>query len=343
MSRNSIISRKAMNAQSMRPLTCLPALITAACFAATPALSQVVPNETDLFVNRINDAAKALGSQPKLGKLSETDRQKLTEFVVGNMLFVILHEMGHAAITQLSIPVLGKPEDAADSFAAVGLIRIGSTFTQRVLGDAAKGWFLNDRRDVATDDTVAFYDEHGLDQQRAYQIVCFMVGSDDEKFKDLAKEVKLPPERQDTCGGDYSNASWSWDQVLKPHVRQSDQPVTKIDVIYGEAKGPLETVANMMKSIGLLEALATHTGEAFVWPAPFTLEAQTCGFPNARWDLQTHKLVVCYELAADFADLYRTYGMTEMKVRPLQTAIHKAAAAVSKKITNVRAKRGGRS
>jgi hypothetical protein len=332
-----------MNPRPIRPLTCLPALLTALSFASTPAFSQAVPNETDMFVNRINDAAKALGSQPKLGKLSETDRQKLTEFVVGNMLFVILHEMGHAAITQLSIPVIGKPEDAADSFAAVGLIRIGSTFTQRVLADAAKGWFLNDRRDVATDDTVAFYDEHGLDQQRAYQIVCFMVGSDDEKFKDLAKEVKLPPERQDTCGGDYSNASWSWDQVLKPHVRQPDQPVTKIDVIYGEAKGPLETVANMMKSIGLLEALATHTGEAFVWPAPFTIEAQTCGFPNARWDLQTHKLVVCYELAADFADLYRTYGMTEMKVRPMAAAVHKAAAAATKRFNNVRAKRGGRS
>src|SRR6202042_2660548 len=168
------------------------AIITALSFAATPAFSQAVPNETDLFVKRIKDAAQALGGQPKVGKLSETDRQKLTEFVVGNILFVILHEMAHAAITQLSIPVLGKPEDAADSFAAVGLIRIGSTFTQRVLSDAAKGWFLNDRRDVATDATVAFYDEHGLDQQRAYQIVCFMVGSDDTKFKDLAAEVKLP-------------------------------------------------------------------------------------------------------------------------------------------------------
>jgi hypothetical protein len=131
--------------------------------------------------------------------------------------------------------------------------------------------------------------------------------------------------------------------VLKPHVRTADQPVTKVDVIYGEAKGPLEVVADMMKSIQLLEALATHTAEAFVWPAPFTLEAQTCGFPNARWDLQTHKLVVCYELAADFADLYRAYGMTEMKVRPMATALHKAAAAVSKRVNNVRAKRGGRS
>jgi hypothetical protein len=29
-----------------------------------------------------------------------------------------------------------------------------------------------------------------------------MVGFDDEKFKDLAKETKLPQERQDTCAGD---------------------------------------------------------------------------------------------------------------------------------------------
>ena len=45
-----------------------------------------------------------------------------------------------------------------------------------------------------------------------------------------------------------------------------------------------------------------------VWPAPFTLEMQSCVFPNARWDLSTHKLTLCYELAADFADLYRGYG-----------------------------------
>jgi Putative metallopeptidase len=36
------------------------------------------------------------------------------------MLFVLLHEMAHAAITQMGLPVVGKMEDAADSFAAVG-------------------------------------------------------------------------------------------------------------------------------------------------------------------------------------------------------------------------------
>ena len=102
-----------MTNRSMRPLIFVPALLAVLGLAATPAFSQAVPNETDLFVGKINAAAHALGGQPKLAKLSEQDRQKLTEFVVGNMLFVILHELGHAAITQLSIPVLGKPEDLA--------------------------------------------------------------------------------------------------------------------------------------------------------------------------------------------------------------------------------------
>jgi Putative metallopeptidase len=51
-------------------------------------------------------------------------------------------------------------------------------------------------------DKVAYYDEHWLNQQRAYQIVCLMVGSDDEKFKDLAKETKLPEERQPRQAGE---------------------------------------------------------------------------------------------------------------------------------------------
>jgi hypothetical protein len=224
------------------------------------------------------------------------------------MLFVLLHELGHTAITQMGLPVLGKMEDAADSFAAVRLIKVGSSFSNRVLTEAAEGWFLADHHDSKSGDKVAYYDEHGLNQQRAYQIVCYMVGSDDEKFKALAAEVKLPEERQDSCAGDYSNAAYSWDLLLKPHLRAPDQPKTKIEVVYGPAKGRLEIAAQAAASIRLLETVAEHAADAFAWPMPFTLEMQTCGFPNARWDLSTHKLTVCYELGADFADLYRAYG-----------------------------------
>jgi hypothetical protein len=35
---------------------------------------------------------------------------------------------------------------------------------------------------------------------------------------------------------------------------------------------------------------------------------QSCGFPNARWDLATRTLTLCYELATEFEDLYRDYS-----------------------------------
>jgi hypothetical protein len=230
------------------------------------------------------------------------------EFVAGNMLFVLLHELGHAAITEMGLPVLGRMEDAADSFAALRLIRVGSDFSHRVLIEAAKGWFLADLRDQRTGDKVQFYDEHGLNRQRAYEIVCLMVGADEEKFKDLAKETVLPESRQDTCAGDYSNAVYSWDLLLKSHLSPPDRPKTEIDAMYGLAHGRAVIAQQALRSVRLLQTVAEHVANDYLWPVPFTLEMQSCGYPNARWDLKTHKLVLCYELAAEFADLYRDYG-----------------------------------
>jgi hypothetical protein len=298
---------------SWRPLILLFALMSGAGpLVAQPAPSQVSPQSPappGTFQARIDAAARALReSNPRFKNLSPEYVQGLAEFVSGNMLFVLLHELAHAAITQMGLPVLGKMEDAADSFAALRLIRVGSDFSRRVLTDAAEGWFMEDRRDRKIGDKVAYYDEHGLDQQRAYEIVCLVVGSDEDKFKDLAKETKLPEERQDSCAGDYSNAAYSWDLVLKPHRRAPDQPKTKIDVVYGPAEGRTATAREVARSIRLLETVAEHAADDFVWPAPFTLEMQSCGHPNARWYLPTHKLTVCYELSRDFAELYRDYG-----------------------------------
>ncbi len=258
-------------------------------------------------------AAELRATEPRFKNLPPKYVPQLVEFVAGNMLFVLLHEMAHTAITELGLPVLGRMEDAADTFAALRLIRIGSDFSQRVLVAAAKGWFLADKRDRKTGDTVNFYDEHGLNQQRAYQIVCLMVGSDDEKFKGLATEVKLPEERQDTCAGDFSNAAYSWDRLLKPFRRAPDQPKTKIDVVYGPAEGRNAIARKVVTSLRLLETVAGHMSDELTWPRSFTLEFKSCGYANARWDLPTHKLTLCYELGADFADLFRDYGGTDAK------------------------------
>ena len=94
----------------------------AAAEAPAPAPSPDAPPEAAYrsgarqFQARIDAAALALrDSDPRLKQFSPKHMQAVAEFVVGNMLFVLLHESAHAAITQMGLPVLGRMEDAADA------------------------------------------------------------------------------------------------------------------------------------------------------------------------------------------------------------------------------------
>jgi hypothetical protein len=294
-------------------------LFTALCPSkivnAQPVNAQPAPSpsaQASAFQSRIDAAALALRSgDPRFKDSSPESVKRLVEFVSGKMLFVLLHELGHAVIIQMGLPVLGRIEDAADSFAVLMLLRMESDFSHRVLVDAAEGWFLAARRDERTGHGVAFYSEHALSEQRAYQIVCMMVGSDRDKFRDLATETKLPESRQATCLGDYSNAAFSWDLLLKPHLRSPDQPKTKFDVDYGPAEGRMAVIRDIARSILLLETVAEHATNQFAWPAPLTLKMEACGFPNARWEIRIRHVILCYELGAEFADLFREFGDTQ--------------------------------
>ncbi len=280
-----------------------------AVFIAGPVFAQPAPTQPATLQARTDAAAAALEKNPRFKGLSPQYRQVIAEFTAGNTLFVLLHEMAHATAAQLPIPALAGKEDAADSFAVMQLVKLSSGLPDRVIGESVKGWFLSDQRNRDNGDGVAYYDEHNLDQERAYRIVCLMVGTGEDKYQRLAAATRLPKERQDSCAGDFSTASNSWDMALKPHLRRPDQPKTKIDVVYGVANGgKLEAVAQALRSMMLLEAVAERMADTYAWSAPFGIEMQGCGYANAQWLPKTRKISVCYELAADFADLYRGYG-----------------------------------
>ena len=38
-----------------------------------------------------------------------------------------------------------------------------------------------------------------------------------------------------------------------------------------------------------------------------TSASEVCGFPNARWDIRNRHVVLCHELGAEFADLFREF------------------------------------
>lgn len=93
-------------------------------FATERISAQPVPYQSDAFQERLDAAALALGRSPRFKDRSQQYRQKLAEFVSGNIRFVLCHEVAHAAMTQMRLPVLGRTEDAADSFATLRLIRM---------------------------------------------------------------------------------------------------------------------------------------------------------------------------------------------------------------------------
>jgi Putative metallopeptidase len=286
-----------------RPLQAC-ALLCALLFGAGPVLGQSSPSKSQQTQTGIDEATREMRGDERLKTVPRHKRKDMVEFVAGNMLFVLLHEMAHVHVTEMGLPVLGREEDAADAFATLAMLNMRSDFSYNVLIQAAKGWFLSAERDERKGTMLAFYDEHGLDKQRAYQIVCLMVGSDPDRFKALADWVKMPDSRQESCQGDYSNASYSWSLVLKPHRRAADQPKIKIDTIYGEGKGKLDVSARSFRVIRLMEIVAERAAEEYVWRAPFTLEMQTCGRPDAHWDLFAHRLILCYEMAEEFVQLY---------------------------------------
>jgi hypothetical protein len=169
---------------------------------------------------------------------------------------------------------------------------------------------VSDQRTQDNGNTVPYFDDHGIDRERAATIACLMVGAGAGKFQRLAAETKLPQERRDGCGAEYETAAKAWDEALKARLRSPDQPRTKIDVVYGpsDAKGKVEPIAQAFRSMGILEAVAARLSDTYVWPAPFTIAMESCGYPSAQWLPRVHKLGICYELAADFGEFYRTYG-----------------------------------
>ena len=280
-----------------------PALLV----GAVSLYAENAPPEQQRVRARMDSAMHEMGGDTRMKKMSEQQQRDLVEFVAGNMLFVGFHEMGHALVGQLRLPVLGRGEDAADSFATLAMLEAGTEFSVNVLVQAARGWFLMDRREQKLGNMLTFYDAHGLDKQRAFAIVCLMVGSNDKQFKELADWVQMPQERQRTCRDDYDNAKYSWDAVLKPYLRSADQPKSIIDVVYEEGPGNLDTYSRSFRSIGFLETLAGHTSGRYVLPRPIAVVMKGCGDSNAWWDPPTLKETLCYEMAEDFVELYQGY------------------------------------
>jgi hypothetical protein len=133
--------------------------------------------------------------------------------------FVLAHEMAHAIIHELKIPVLGKEEDAADSFAAY-LLTANPKFGPLTAISAAAVWDSIAPMTRKLDES-DFSDEHSFPRQRMYQFLCWVYGSDTKRFKAIVGKDGLPRARAARCGREWQEINAAWSAVLAPHVRET--------------------------------------------------------------------------------------------------------------------------
>ncbi|MEM5473363.1 DUF4344 domain-containing metallopeptidase [Hoeflea sp. AS60] len=226
------------------------------------------------------------------------------DIALSNIILIMHHEIGHALVDQFGLPVIGQEEDAVDAFATLMVLE---TYDEPapILLDAAATWFAFDRIFKADGGEHAYYDEHDLDIQRAYRILCIAHGYDTDTFLEEARKRAIPDERLETCEYDAALALESWDLLLADALRDSDKPAGKVSVDLA-ASEDYDDLRQELKDSGVMTEIAEWIDTTYDWPAPTTLAAAECGEVNAFYDSEELRITLCYEMMDELLVVAKT-------------------------------------
>src|SRR5215471_16296525 len=116
---------------------------------------------------------------------------------IGQVLWFTLHEVGHATFDIFGVPIFGNEEVAADNFATYVMLQFAEA--RRLIVGAAWNWnaYVQDykRNPVVQIRLAGFASDHGLPQERFYNVLCMAFGANPVLFEDLVKNGYLPSMR----------------------------------------------------------------------------------------------------------------------------------------------------
>ena len=139
--------------------------------------------------------------------------------ILGPTLEVFLHETGHAVFDYLSVPILGREEDAADQFAAYILLQFAESDARRLIYGVAYSYNIDASKPSTKKNP--FADEHGLPAQRFYNVLCMAYGADSKLFADLVDKKYLPSERAEGCADEYDQVIRALNKLIGPYIDQT--------------------------------------------------------------------------------------------------------------------------
>jgi hypothetical protein len=232
-------------------------------------------------------------------------------YVLANTQFALLHELGHALIHTLNVPVLGREEDAADMLAIAGLLigeieQLQQHLLERLIVISDE-WLLEWNE---SEDQSAYWDSHSLEIQRFYNIVCLIYGSDTERFKDVAFGSALPVERSFVCEDEFKAARHAVEWVLAQHgtlerlrtVRELHSH-EMVKVSYETPTTPNGAwLAAMLARDGLIDRMAADVDAVFRLPETIEIQVVNCADPDAYFHTESKIVVLCWPLLEKFLE-----------------------------------------
>ena len=216
---------------------------------------------------------------------AQTDEDR---FVEANLLSIFYHELGHAMIDVLRLPVFGQEEDAAD---VASILMIDGFYDEEVAQDLAYDAAFGFWAEAELAGDAAYWDVHGPDEQRFYNAVCLFYGANPEARDGFAADMGLPDERAESCPEEFDLAIDSWGGAL-------DQIAGSGDSLRFDAGGADTLTA------ALIEAEVAALNADFDFPEQINVRVDACGEANAFYDPATVEIIMCAEFEAHLRDLF---------------------------------------
>ncbi|MBI2146218.1 DUF4344 domain-containing metallopeptidase [Candidatus Woesearchaeota archaeon] len=146
--------------------------------------------------------------------LEELSDDEYKKAIIDTWIFIFYHEVGHALVNVLDLPITGREEDSVDAFAT--FILTLDNYSDAALNGAV--FFLLDAQNTDLED-LPFWEEHSLGDQRFYNIICWVYGNNPQEHSSLVEDGTLPESRAERCPAEYQQISTSWDRTTGPYVK----------------------------------------------------------------------------------------------------------------------------
>ncbi|KUJ67041.1 hypothetical protein ACZ90_32075 [Streptomyces albus subsp. albus] len=138
----------------------------------------------------------------------------LDERTAGVVTETLYHEIAHALIDRLDLPIVGREEDVADQFAAYNLVPQGARGRAALLAAADNYTLYAERTDPQDID---YSDEHLPDAARSANYRCYLYGAAPGRERALVDGERLTKARAELCEDEYHDLRRGWTVLLAPY------------------------------------------------------------------------------------------------------------------------------